>query len=439
VCCDEGDYDETVELFVEGTPVGGKLVTGHLAADQTIDIPIDRFPLVSLPTTIRLKAAEGTLDPNAEVAIETADQVSFAVGKGEVVLDGYLVEPGSVLISISNVVNGFWTPNVFARFDTGATRVATTESVRRREEGGCQARLRVPLVVGDFHQMGLSFELFCADRDGALAHIEYRRVDPESQFSHVARVAADLRSLHTAQTLHVAAIESDLKQGLAAMESRLETFCEYILALTHDHLAADRDARAAATPDDRLAAGRDDRLAGLLAMFGVASEAKPALSEGARPSAEAQLFGGGEGAPQPVSLPISSECFLAGWHFTETDSDRRTFRWMERTGQIKLPCSPGALICVTVEVGKLFVGETPTFTARINGLQAGLRCLAVASGYELKITPHPSAPGATGGESCVLSLESAAWGTPLNEGLGTDARELSALVRSVQVLAAANA
>ena len=414
VCREEGDFHEAVELFVEGTPIGGKLVTGRLTANQTVDVPIDRFPLVSLPTAIRLKAPEGVFDPDAEVGVETADQVALAIGKGEVVLDGYLVEGGAILITLSNVINGFWTPNVFARFDTGATRTAVIDSVRRREEGGCQARLRLPLYVGDFHQAGLSLEIFCADRDGPLGQIEYRRVDPESQVSQVARVAAELRSLHAAQTMRIAAMESDFKHALAAMEARLESFCEYVLSLTHDRLAA--------------TAGQDR-----LDETGVAAEAKLLLAEIGEPGEDARHGETVAAGAKRVFAPIDSDAFGDGWNFPESDADGQPFRWMERAGHIALPCPACALSCVIVDVGTIFTGEPPAFSARIDGLPANVQCFAMASGFQLKITPPPPPDGAAQPEPCALVLESAVWGTPFDRGLGSDRRELSALVRSVEV------
>jgi hypothetical protein len=103
---------------------------------------------------------------------------------------------------------------------------------------------------------------------------------------------------------------------------------------------------------------------------------------------------------------------------------------MKRVGHIKLPCSADALFCIVVKVGKIFNNLPPTFFAKIDDVQADVQCFALASGFELKITPlvalSASGPG-------VLTLEATAWGSPFDDGFGSDRRELSTLVWSVEV------
>jgi hypothetical protein len=419
ICCEEGDFHETVELFVEGTPIGKTLVSGHFLPDQTIDIPIDRFPFVNLPATIRFKAVQGTFDHRAEISIETIDQVFVAVGKGQVVLDGYVVEPGSIVINISNTTNGFWAPNVFVRFDTGVTRAANVEAIRRREEGGCQARLRVPLRAEDFNQAGLSLEILCMDRDGAVGQIEYRSVDPQSQVGQIARVAADLRSLYAVQALRIAAMESDFKRSLAAMEARLETFCEYILSLTYDRLAA--------------AGGRDTKPPDAADVADFGSEAKRFLSEIKKESADLQTDADARHFTRRLTLLPNSETYFDGWNHLEIANDGRQFRWMQRAGKINLPCSRDALYCVVVKVGKIFSSKPPTLSAKIDRIPANVQYFALASWLELKITPFRDSDKTTGSDQCILTLECDVWGSPFEKGLGSDRRELSVLVWSVEV------
>jgi hypothetical protein len=417
LCCIETECQETVELFVEGVPIGKALVSGHFFPDQTIDIPIDKFPLVSLPTTIRLKAENGIFDSDAELNVETVDQVFVAVGKGEVYLDSYVIEPGSILINVSNINNGFWSPNIYVRFDTGVTRTANVESVRRREEGGCQARLRVPLHINDFHQPGLSLEILSMDRDGALGRIEYRSVDPQRQDGQVARVVADLRSIYAVQAMRIAAIEADFKRSLAAMEARLETFCEYILSITQDRLAA----------GDVRDLGRLADAGG----FGFAAEAKQFLSEIAKESDELRKSAA-QGPVLGVRLLPDAEAYFDGWNYPETGDDGRLFRWMKRVGSVNLPCSVESLFCIVVQIGKIFNNLPPTFFAKIDNVPADVQCFAMASGYELKITPLFPAGAAGAAGSFVLTLECASWGSPIDDQFGTDRRELSALIWSVE-------
>ncbi len=419
ICCDEGDFHETVELFVEGVPIGKALVSGYFLPDQTIDIPIFNFPLVNLPASIRLKADHGAVDSGVEFKVETTDQVFVAVGKGEIVLDSYVVEPGSILINVSNLNNGFWSPDVYARFDAGVTRIGNIESVRRREEGGCQARLRIPLRVGDFHQAGLSLEIFSMDRDGALGRIEYRAVDPQSQVGQIAQVAADLRSIYAVQGLRIAAMESSFKRSLAAMETRLETFCEYILSITQDRLAVGD------SPGHGVLAVSD--------VGGFAAETKRFLSEITREGADLPKPADADGVISRFRLQLNSEAFFDGWNYPESGDDGRQFRWMKRTGRISLPCSAHGLFCIVVEIGKVFNGLSPVFSATIDDVQADVQCFALASGFELKITPFGAPDAAVKSDASVLALDCAAWGSPFDDGFGSDRRELSALVWSIEV------
>jgi hypothetical protein len=214
-------------------------------------------------------------------------------------------------------------------------------------------------------------------------------------------------------------MESGFNRSLAAMEARLETFCEYILSITHDRLAASNGPeRGALTSTD---------------FVGLAAEAKQLLSEIRKESSDLQKPADRQEALNRFPLLPDTEAYIDGWNYPETGNDGRPFRWMKRVGQINLPCSANALFCIVVEIGKIFNNLPPTFFAKIDDVQADVQCFALAAGFELKITPllAPSDGSASG--PSVLTLECAAWGSPFDDGFGSDRRELSALVWAVEV------
>ncbi len=150
LCATAGHVSDTLQVYVEGIMIGEIPVDSDFASGDTIDIPIKRFPRVTLPCRLRYKSESGALSVDNESAIETRSDVYILVGPGEITVDDYLIEAGSLYVMISNATNGCWLPQVYVRFDTGVTRSFTVESIRLRDEGGCSAKLNLPLLSEDF-------------------------------------------------------------------------------------------------------------------------------------------------------------------------------------------------------------------------------------------------------------------------------------------------
>lgn len=418
LCSNEGHLSDTLQAFVEGILIGQISVDCSFSTGDVIEIPVKRFPLVALPCRLRYKSEVGALPSEGESNICKRSDVYLLVGPGEITMDGYVIEAGSLNLTMSNATNGCWLPQIYARFETGITRNFTVESIRLRDEGGCSAKLRLPLLSEDLHAGGLRIEVSSADREGVFDVIEFRQASVDGLAEQLSRYTSNQESRQANLVIRVNAIERALTRRAEALEQRVDAFFEYLLGIVLDNAA-----RLGHTDGGQARDAND-----------VGQRWRSFVDEIA-PQRTSHATSGETTAPGAWNIDLTTSNFMDGWNGIEFDANGNPFRWMTRKGYLSIPASESDIDLILVTTGAFYKDLTCPIGATINGRKAHVQMmqLSFSGEHELSISLPPQ-PLSSGKSMSVLTLESETWGVPADELMSDDDRELSVMVREVRFL-----
>ncbi|MDB5372789.1 MAG: hypothetical protein JWP04_1431 [Belnapia sp.] len=383
----------TIRAWCRGIAVGQFVLPGPVAADTLLDLPITRLPCVPLPARLRLATAPDGPELAEPWSIASPGEAIALLGPPAPVLEDLRLEFGMLRGTGIERANGLLAPALHAVVNGTIARLVQAEAPVALAEGGCAFRFALALEPADLTGSGLGVTLHMPGLAAPLARFAWGPALPGAE--RLAELEARLLRLEQAGESMQASSQAQLEQRLARQQDRIDAFIDAAASLLLDRLT--------------LAEPAAEALRGLIA---AASPATP----------PAAVFSPATEAPQAMLAPHDSG-FDLGWHAAEEDAGGG-FRWMTLQGLVRNPAPLRPVAGVTITVAHLYGAPAPAIEASFDAAP----CLVEAQPegphqFRLRIIP-PSGPA-----PCrMLRLQSLAGGSPAEDGVSGDTRQLSVAV-----------
>ncbi|UFN50023.1 hypothetical protein LPC08_05125 [Roseomonas sp. OT10] len=393
-CTEAGTLSAPAIAWVGGIEAGRAERTGPFAAEEVLEVVIDRLPCAPAPALLRLGPEGGTGELAPPLELGAGNLAWRLMGPGNPELEALELRQGLLRGTLLNRENGFFAPVLAARVQGGPPRPVAAEPPQPGPDGAGRVRFALALRAEDLDETGMQVEIWCQGLARPVATWALAPAFPEQEAVPV--LAARLRAAEQASVLREARLRQAMEQGFAERDARFDGFVQHVMGLLAEGGAPEP---RIGPPEARLEALR-------------ATLATPLP----------------EPAPQPAErvLPSDDDRFTLGWYPPESE-----FRWMGPSGLIENPEPARPVERVRLRLRHVYGDGPPQLLATLDAHGTTLTLEAVADGFVAQVEPG----AAVAFEA--LRLDSLSHGSPLRDGHSDDARELSVAVGEVTFVYAA--
>jgi hypothetical protein len=402
--------DGLVTALVQGIEVGGRRVLGHFIPGDLLNVPIDYFPDINLPTEIRFAIDDAEIA--APFAINSSEDVMSILGTGDLRVENFRLDSGLMRGSIINSVNSLQVPNAYIRINGHIVRSAVVEPPRALEEGGSISVFAVPIRLSDFAETGLIVDLHVSGVEHPLANFTYTRSDPVADSRRLIEMDQKIRQLQKSTSLQIEILSDKFDQHLHVQQERIDAFIEYTISLVMSTMSD--------------TSGVPDPAAFITALRQAGDSVRENNQVTTRPTAAA--------VASPAILPLDSSLFAFGW-FDHELHENGNFRWMGQTALIRNPYVSRPVSKVELTINQVYGAHEPMLQAALDD-QGLVTILEQRDKLFIVSFAAPEASGAVLGHS--LQVESFATGCPAADHGTNDERTLSVAVTGVRFCYAEN-
>ena len=384
-----------VDVLVRGITVSSVKAEQRFEPGQFIDLPVNSFPGVQLPASLRI--CVGDEEIAAPVLVKSAEDVMALVGQSEIEAENLSLEAGLLRGTLLLRNNAVSTPHAFARINGVVIRSAVVEPPIVKDTGGAYCRFAVPVRPADFVESGLAIDLHVSGIDYPLANFTYTRVDPAAETSRLLRLEEELRQTQKKAAVQMELLTSDFQRRLTLQQERVDAFIEYATSILLDNVVNAFEHKS-------------DPASFLLAL-------KEAQMNSVGPST-AELTAQ---AIERSDAKVESDQFAFGWYDVERN-ENGLFRWMSQTGLLNNPYPNLPLAKVDLLITRVYGAEEPLLRAVVDDVEFDTITTKRDRHFIVSCIPPHGGPDVYGQS---LRLESFHTGCPATDEGTNDTRTLS--------------
>lgn len=385
----------TIDVLVRGILISSTKAGRRFDAGQFIDLPVNSFPGVQLPASLRICVDDEEI--TAPVVVKSAEDVMALVGQGEIEAENLTLEAGLLRGTLLLRGNAVSAPHAYVRINGVVIRSVVVEPPIAKDTGGAYCRFAVPIRPADFVSRGLAVDLHVSGIDYPLANFTYERTDPLADTTRLLKLEEEMRQVQKNATVQLELLSSNFQRQLVLQQERVDAFIEYAVSILLDNVTNAFDKKS-------------DPASFLLALTEARTSTVGAPKQEVRPQ-----------AIRHAEVKAESSHFAFGWYDLE-HNEHGPFRWMGQTALVNNPYPNVPLNKVEFLITQVYGAVEPLLRATADDVEFNVTATRLGPHFLVSCTaPH----GARDVLAQSLRLESFHTGCPaLDEGTN-DSRTLA--------------